>query len=68
MSSKCFFRDDRAQATTEYILILAIAVSIFILAYLNFIRPFFGQFEQIVLDTLTSKMFPADFHHFPIHR
>lgn len=57
MSSRSFLVDERAQATTEYVLILAVLVSLAILLVRDLIRPVLSQFTDTLSKTITEKMF-----------
>ena len=57
--------DDRAQATTEYILMLAIAVMLFMLVWKQLLKPMYDKLQ----DTLSKRfqnLFGTDFHRFPM--
>ena len=65
---KDFFRDDSAQATTEYILILAIAISFFLMVSVKFIKPFAKKYQANIAKALNARLFQGDLHHFPLSR
>lgn len=52
-----FFADETAQATTEYILILAVLVSLAILLIRDLIRPILTQFNDSLSKAITEKLF-----------
>lgn len=55
-------QDDRAQASTEYILMLAIVVSLFLLAMKNLIQPAFQALKQGVGNQINRVLFNGDMH------
>jgi len=52
-----FFADEEAQATTEYILILAVLVSLAILLVRDLIRPILAQFTDNLSTIITEQLF-----------
>jgi hypothetical protein len=61
------FKDENAQATTEYILMLSVAISIFLMVYAKLIKPFSKKFQASLAQQFNSLLFGADLHQFPIH-
>ncbi|MBS1961498.1 MAG: hypothetical protein JST04_04735 [Bdellovibrionales bacterium] len=52
-----FLADEKAQATTEYVLILAVLVTLAILVVRDLIRPILARFTDSLSKTITEKMF-----------
>lgn len=62
---KDFLSDESAQATTEYILMLFVAISFFMILYSKLLKPVFKNLGTTVggyFDTFLSK---GDLHRFP---
>ncbi|HAR42126.1 MAG TPA: hypothetical protein DCS07_05765 [Bdellovibrionales bacterium] len=60
------WRDDRAQATVEYILIMMIVMSFVLLLFRSFLKPAFQRMSEAVSKRLDG--FFGDFHYFPVGR
>lgn len=54
---RAFLADERAQATTEYVLILAVLVTLAILVVRDLIRPILARFTDSLSKAITDKMF-----------
>ncbi len=66
MRVKAFLRDEEAQATTEYILLLAIAVMLTGVVVGKFLRPLFAKLTDFAQQRI-DRMFKKDYlHHLPI--
>lgn len=62
---KDFLRDDRAQATTEYILILFAALSFFLIL-LKFLQPLGQKVASHIQNSLSNIFLNGDLHRLPI--
>lgn len=54
-----FLSDEDGQATTEYILMLAIAVAAAIVLLNKFLRPSFAKIENSLRRKIESEIFPS---------
>jgi len=52
-----FFADEDAQATTEYVLILAVLVTLAILVTRDLIRPVFAHFSENLTRIINEQFF-----------
>lgn len=52
-----FFTDEDAQATTEYVLILAVLVTLAILVTRDLIRPVFSRFSENLTRIINEELF-----------
>lgn len=62
-----FLSDEQGQATTEYILMLAMAVSLCLFVIKKFIRPAFEKLSSTLDKIIQRKLFGANLHQFRIH-
>lgn len=63
-----WFRDESAQATTEYILILSVIVSIALLVIRDLVQPILKAFTDHLSKNIEEKMFkPESMHQSPFH-
>jgi len=58
---------EEGQASTEYILILALITSFLLLLVKKLIGPAFQQVTQNVSNMIQNQMFTMDMHHFTVH-
>ena len=57
------FESEEAQATTEYIMILAMAVSFVVLVTRNLLKPFFLKYSTKLAKSFDDRLFsPASMH------
>ncbi len=63
---KDFLRDDRAQATTEYVLILFIALSMFLILYSKLLKPLIQNMSKKLTDSFNNLLSTGDLHRFPV--
>lgn len=64
-----FFKDEEAQATLEYILIVSVLISIAILLVRDLVRPLVKRMTDTLTDLIENKMFNADsMHRSPFRR
>lgn len=68
MTLRQFIRDDQAQATTEYILVLFIAIAVFLLVYAKLLKPMFQKVGAFITGYFTNLFLKGDLHRFPISR
>jgi Flp pilus assembly pilin Flp len=54
---RLFFADEDGQATTEYILILAVLISLAILLIRDLIRPIMARFTDDLSKIITERLF-----------
>ena len=54
---RSFFVEENAQATTEYVLILAVLVSLAILLVRDLIRPILARFTDSLSNAINEQMF-----------
>jgi hypothetical protein len=59
-------RDERAQATTEYILMLMVAVSFFMLLYTKLISPVLSTLGTTISQQIKANIFNGNFHQLNI--
>ncbi|MGK5083749.1 hypothetical protein WDW37_10640 [Bdellovibrionota bacterium FG-1] len=60
------FSDEQGQATTEYILMLAIAVGLFVIV-MRMLKPIMVRLQKAIATRLQNMLF-GDFHRFRIGR
>jgi Flp pilus assembly pilin Flp len=61
-----FVRDTSGQATTEYVLILAVIVTIALLVIRDLVQPLLARFTESISKTIEEKMFkPGSMHKSP---
>ncbi len=66
---RSFHRDETAQATTEYILILAVMVTIAIVLVRDLLRPILARFTESISDAIEKGMFqPGRMHRSPFRK
>lgn len=58
-----FLQDEDAQATTEYVLVLAVIVSIAIILVRDLIKPILGAFTENLSESIEKGMFNPDAMH-----
>ena len=63
-----FLRDEKAQATTEYILILAVLVSIAILLIRDLIRPTLDRISTSLTKRIDELFKPGAMHRSPFRK
>ncbi len=64
-----FAAEESAQATTEYVLILAVLVSIALLLVRDLIRPILATFTDSISDAIENGMFnPDSMHRLPFKK
>jgi Flp pilus assembly pilin Flp len=64
-----FWRDESAQATIEYVLILSVLVAIALLLIRDLIRPILTRFTDSLSKAIEEKMFkPGSMHRSPFRR
>ncbi len=65
-----FIREERAQATLEYILIVSVLVAIAVLVVRDLIRPLLQKLTDGINDAITNKMFKSGdpMHHSPFKK
>ncbi len=65
---KClnFLRDEEGQATTEYILMLSIAVMMAVMVMKKLIGPVYAKLAGAVSNSLQNKLFNTNLHVFKI--
>jgi Flp pilus assembly pilin Flp len=54
-----FWRDEGAQATTEYILILTFIVGMLLILIKQLIQPVFARMRAYLADMIDKKLFPS---------
>jgi len=59
-------RDERAQATTEYILMLMVAVSFFMLLYTKLLSPVVFALKDKISQQIKTAIFNGNFHQLNI--
>ncbi len=62
------WREDQAQATTEYILLLAVIVGLVVTLVKKLVQPVFKRLLQVLTSNIESKFFGGDLHTFRVHR
>jgi Flp pilus assembly pilin Flp len=62
------WNDEQGQATTEYILILAVVITFLISMIKKFIRPAFARLAQGMSQRIEKQFFGANLHQFRIRR
>jgi hypothetical protein len=62
------FIDEGGQATTEYLLLLSITVSLLMTVIKVFIKPTFTKLMSAVENNIQNKLFGADLYTFRIRR
>ena len=62
-----FWKDENAQATTEYVLVLSVLVALALLLVRDLIRPILSQFTDSLSKIIEEKMFKdrATMHQSP---
>jgi Flp pilus assembly pilin Flp len=61
-----FFRDESAQATIEYVLILSVLVAIALLLIRDLLRPILTRFTDNLSQAIEERMFkPGSMHRSP---
>lgn len=64
-----FLKDERAQATTEYILMLSFAVMLVMMVITRLLRPGFARLTENLSNTFEKRLFRSGaMHQFPIRR
>ena len=63
-----FLRDENAQATTEYILMLFVAVSTFLILYSKLLKPMIANLSKRLSDSITGALVTGDLHRYPLKR
>lgn len=59
-------RDESAQATTEYILMLLTALSFFMILYSKLLSPVVGALKDTISQQIQTAIFSGDFHQLNI--
>ncbi len=59
---------DSGQATVEYVVMLAVAVSLLLIMINVFLKPFFLKLKDRVSGRFSSFFFAGDLHKFPIKK
>jgi hypothetical protein len=60
-------KDRSGQATTEYILMLMVGMSLFLALVKNVIRPTYARLQSVMIGRLEAAFFGKDnFHRFPV--
>jgi len=66
LGSLSFIKDQQGQATTEYILLLATVVAIF-MAVRNLLQPVLKKLQETLAKSLEKRVFnPRSMHQFPL--
>ena len=60
-----FLVNEKGQATTEYILMLAISVTLIIVVSKNLVRPILNSLASELGQQIENRLF-RNFHHFPV--
>ncbi|MGK5088695.1 hypothetical protein WDW86_14145 [Bdellovibrionota bacterium FG-2] len=68
MKRRNVFACDSGQATVEYIVMLAVAVSLIMVMINMFLKPVFLRLKDMVVGKFNSFFFAGDLHKFPIRR
>lgn len=64
-----FLRDERGQATAEYILILSVALALMAIVIKRLIKPAYEKLRTFLVARLETALFgKGDFHKFPVGR
>jgi Flp pilus assembly pilin Flp len=64
---KDLFYNEQGQATTEYILVLAVAISLFMIVFNQLLKPFFTQIKTQLTQSFQNRLFSSgNLHHFPV--
>ena len=64
---RALMQDERAQATTEYILILTVSVTLVFIVVKNFVKPYLSKIASGVYAQMKSSLFnKANMHSFKI--
>jgi Flp pilus assembly pilin Flp len=61
-------KDEEGQASTEYVLMLSIVVSLTLFVVKNFIKPTFEKLSRVLSNTLQNQLFGANLHVFRVPR
>jgi Flp pilus assembly pilin Flp len=68
MRSVCrrFIQDESAQATTEYMLMMAVALAITVALIKNFLKPTFERLRVALANQVEKTLFSGDMHRLNI--
>lgn len=65
---KALLRDDSAQATTEYVLLLSIVTAFVLILANKLIKPVLGKAMESIAKKMDDAMFSGDLHQLRIRR
>lgn len=59
-----FLREEEAQTSVEYTLLLCVAIGAFLIVSKNLIQPYLAKFANLASQQINQRMFQGDLHHF----
>jgi hypothetical protein len=62
------YQDEKGQATLEYVLLLSIAVSSFMIVLKQFLQPAFAKLSQSLTSLIEKQLLGADLHTFRVRK